>query len=404
MPMNVINVTPPDWLMRGPVPDIFAALAARGCEARVVGGAVRDMLLGRAVKDIDLAVNVEPAQVCEIMREAGYKTVPTGIKFGTVLILAGQGQGYEITSLRRDIETDGRHAKVTYTRDWAEDAQRRDFTINALYMDGEGKIYDFVGGLLDIEQKKLRFIGAPEDRIQEDLLRILRYFRFIAELSFAEDEHALAACSSFAGQLSSLSSQRIREELMRLLMAPDAGRALRLIERERVFKTLLPEADQFSRFENLIKRFPESDFWVRFAALLSEITNNVKTRLGLSEKRLRMLENCLSLASCIENIKTPFELRQALYVEGEEVVRAGLALYEAEQGAPHSELWNVIELWENPVFPLQGRDMKACGLSSGPEIGYILREVKSWWQAGDLRASREACLKQAMDLMQAHRR
>ncbi len=215
-----------DWLKWPGVVQIFSALGARGHEVRAVGGAVRDVLLGRSVQDVDFATTALPETVMELATEAGLKAIPTGIDHGTVTVVAG-GRPFEVTTLRKDVETYGRRAKVSYTDDWAADAGRRDFTINALYADAEGTLFDPRDGYGDIEARHIRFIGDARARVREDYLRILRFFRFNAELEAGDfDEEGLRACVIEHAGLHELSAERVRSELLRLLGAEDALKAL----------------------------------------------------------------------------------------------------------------------------------------------------------------------------------
>ncbi|MDQ3559568.1 MAG: CCA tRNA nucleotidyltransferase, partial [Pseudomonadota bacterium] len=233
-----------DWsLLRDA--DVKAVLAALGGDAgatRIVGGAVRDALLGRPVTDADLATIFPPAEVIARAEKVGLKTAPTGIAHGTVTVIA-HGRPFEVTTLRRDVETDGRHAIVSFTRDWAEDASRRDFTMNALYCDAAGEVFDPLGGLADLQAGRVRFIGDPEDRIREDYLRILRFFRFFAwHGSGRPDSEALKACARLKAGIATLSAERVWAELKRLLSAPDPARALLWMRTTEILQKTLPES------------------------------------------------------------------------------------------------------------------------------------------------------------------
>ncbi|WP_292200639.1 CCA tRNA nucleotidyltransferase, partial [Mesorhizobium sp.] len=234
-----------DWLGEKHLQKLLAALKEGGEEARVAGGAVRNALIGQPVADIDIATTTVPEDTIRRAQAAGFKTVPTGIEHGTVTAIAG-GKAYEVTTLRADIETDGRRAKVIFGRDWKADAARRDFTINALYAEADGAIVDLVGGVADIEARRLRFIGDPEARIREDYLRILRFFRFFAWYGDGRpDAEGLKACARLKDGLGRLSAERVWSELKKLLSAPDPSRALLWMRQAGVLTAVLPESEKW---------------------------------------------------------------------------------------------------------------------------------------------------------------
>lgn len=234
-----------DWLKAKPLQGLFKALNRDGGEARVVGGAVRNTLLGTKVSDVDLATTHLPQDTVRLANEAGFKPVPTGIEHGTITVVV-QGHPFEVTTLRQDIETNGRHAKVAFGTDWKADAERRDFTINALYVTADGSVIDDVGGLGDIESRTLRFIGDAEQRIREDYLRILRFFRFFARYGSGRPEaEGLRASARLKDGLSQLSAERVWSELKKLLSAPDPSRALLWMRQAGVLNLILPESEKW---------------------------------------------------------------------------------------------------------------------------------------------------------------
>ena len=236
------NLAGADWLTRPQTRAVLAALAAKGFAARAVGGAVRNALLGRTVGDIDIATSARPEEVIAAARAAGLAAVPTGIDHGTVTVIADQVP-YEVTTLRRDVATDGRHATVAFTDDWEADARRRDFTLNALYCDAEGQVFDPLGGYPDLVAQRVRFIGDAHERIREDYLRILRFFRFTAEYAAGPPDAAgLAACVSEREGLTRLSAERVRQELLRLLVAPRAAELVRAMQDYGILALVLPAA------------------------------------------------------------------------------------------------------------------------------------------------------------------
>ncbi len=388
-----------DWLSRPGLRAVWAALEAAGGRARIVGGAVRDALLGKSVKDVDLACDLPPEQVIEALEKAGLKAVPTGIAHGTVTAVA-DGKGYEITTLRRDVETDGRRAKVSFTDDWRADAARRDFTFNALYLDAAGRIEDYEGGLEDLAARRVRFIGDPRERIREDVLRILRFFRFLAQMAdpdkpFVPDPKALEACREAAALLKNLSPERVWKELARLLAAKDPAAALRLMEREGVLSTLFAEPLSFERLAALIEaeRFhAEPDAVRRFGAFLKAGHKEVAERLRLSRKDAERLVamGCRRLDASLSGET----LRQFLYDHGKEKAQDALLLAMAEGSSRAASLWPEIKAWENPIFPLEGKDVLALGVAPGPRVGRLLKAVEAFWRKGDFKSSRAACLEE----------
>lgn len=396
--MQKIDVKDHDWLTAEPLSEIMKCIAAYGGEVRVVGGAVRDILLGRQVRDVDLAVNLPPDETQDILEKSGYRIVPTGVKYGTIMVLA-DGQSFEMTSLRRDIKTDGRHAHVTYTQDWQEDAQRRDFTINALYLDAAGQIYDYVDGLADIDKKLLRFIGKPQDRIQEDILRILRYFRFLSELgdAVALDQEALTVCGDLAHLLPDLSAERIWQELSRMLVGKAAMRAVRLMRDGGLWQHFLPSATNFKRYESLMWHGVCSPV-LCMAALIASVEDDLLSRLRLSKKEAKLLTQYVDLVPVIKDTSTPYAIRQMIYDEGTQAVRGALLLAMADGDKIKENLLPVIDVWECPVFPLRGKDIQAMGIQEGPEIGGVLSMIETWWREDDFQSSRDDCLERLKEL------
>ncbi len=276
-----------EWLTRPQTRAVFDALTAGGAEARAVGGAVRNALMGVPVKDVDIATTALPEDVMRLAERAGLHPVPTGIEHGTVTVVANK-MPFEVTTLRRDIETFGRHAKVTFATDWREDAMRRDFTMNALYCDAEGTVHDPLGGYGDLQTKRVRFIGDARQRIREDYLRILRFFRFGAQYGDADapDADGLAAATAEKAGLAQLSGERIRAELMLLLAAPSAVPALRSMRDSGIIEPLLGVegnvelVERLAAIEQTLGRAPEP--LLRLAALASGTREDLRDRLRLS--------------------------------------------------------------------------------------------------------------------------
>jgi poly(A) polymerase/tRNA nucleotidyltransferase (CCA-adding enzyme) len=345
--------------------------------ARLVGGVVRDTLLGRAVADIDLASPLPPDAVIATLREAGIRVVPTGMDHGTVTAVI-DGHGFEITTLRRDVETDGRHAIVAFTTDWRTDASRRDFTINAMSMTRDGAVYDYFGGVDDLHAGIVRFVGDAATRIAEDYLRILRFFRFFARYGRTEpDKATLSALTAGVHGLHRLSAERVWSELAKILSTPDPRRAIALMASTRALEAVVPEGADPARLIRLIDDGAPIDAILRMAALLIGDPTVFAERLKLSgsdRDRLLALRNT--------PLPTPdaddATLRRALADWD-----AGLLVDRAWLGGGVSADWAGLRVriaaMPRPVFPLSGRDVVAAGQPPGPGVGSILRHVRDWW-------------------------
>lgn len=353
-------------------------------EARMVGGAVRDMLAGREVADVDFAVPFTPAQVMARAKAAGLKTVPTGLAHGTVTIMAG-GCCYEVTSLRRDIETDGRHAVVAFTDDWEADAARRDFTINAMSAARDGTVYDYFAGREDLAVGRVRFVGAPDLRITEDYLRILRFFRFFARYGRGEaDAAAVTAISGLREGVLGLSAERVWSEMKKILQAPDPVPALRLMARTGVLPLVLPGAE----VDRLVVELPV-DPLLRLAAIWRGDVAAFAARWRLSTAEAERLMG-LMVPNGLRPADEDVTLRRALAEEPAAVLmdRTWLA---GGAGVEWAALRGRLAQMARPVFPLQGRDLVAAGVAPGPEMGAALREIRAWWLAGGCVADAAAC-------------
>ena len=350
-------------------------------DARFVGGSVRDTLLGIPVSDLDVATPLSPQRVVELLKAAKIRAVPTGIEHGTITAVLESGP-VEVTTLRRDVSTDGRRATVAFTDDWREDAARRDFTINALYADpATGEIFDYFGGLADLEARHVRFIGDPLQRIAEDHLRILRFFRFLARFGDAADPAALDACTARAKDLMALSRERIRDELLKLLVARDAVRVLRLMVERGIFEPVLPEIDSegVERLRRLAgaeeSTGTPADPLRRLAALIPQdarIGDTIGARLKLSKVERRSLVSAL----------TPFQgAPYALtYRIGARAAINRILLSDLEASDKHLAVRNLCT-WEVPVFPLSGGMLVDRGIRRGPEVANVLRLIEDQWIA-----------------------
>jgi poly(A) polymerase len=375
----------PDWMDEAPVKALLAALARGGIAARFVGGCVRDTVLGRPVKEIDIAVDKPPETVMRALEAADLRVVPTGLKHGTVTAIV-KGRPFELTTLRRDVETDGRRAVVAFTDDWLEDAKRRDFTFNAMYADPDGTIWDPFDGRADLLSGRVRFIGDPDQRIAEDHLRILRFFRFYAWFGRSPlDGAGFDACRRNAGSLSSLSAERVAKELLRLLAAPAPADALEAMAEAGALDHWLPEYAGTARLKALIVREDTPDPLRRLAAIVSPPATAVAKRLKLSTQQSLRLQLMLEPAEPgdLENRRAAlYRLGTSLFIdrvllEGPDDWRAALALARS---------------WTPPELPIGGADALALGLKPGPQVGALLEAVERWWIAGDFSADRTACL------------
>lgn len=375
----------PPWTRR----EGLAELADLLSPARAVGGAVRDALLGEAAADIDLATPLEPTEVLARLRAAGIKAVPTGLAHGTVTAVLASGP-VEVTTLRRDVETDGRHAVVAFASDWREDAGRRDFTMNALYADvATGEVWDYHDGLADLKAGRVRFIGDPERRIAEDHLRILRFFRFHARFGDRPDRQGLAACAARANDLMALSRERVAAEVTKLLVARGAVPAAALMLEHGIWAPVLPEVDRegIARLRALAEREAAAgvapDAVRRLAAMIPPAAAEaVGARLKLSNIQRRRL----AAASAGPGAEGP---RALSYREGVEVALDRLLL----AGEPVDALAG----WVPPRMPLTGGALVARGLAKGPAVARALRAIEDWWiAAGFPNAVPDATIDQAV--------
>ena len=391
------RIAPQPWMVEPATCAVLAALLAGGVEARFVGGSVRDALLGKQIGDIDIATPASPERVIELLEKAGIKVVPTGLAHGTVTAVVPP-RHFEITTLRRDVETYGRRARVAFDADWAADAARRDFTINAIFLTPDGTLHDPVGGLVDLRARRVRFVGDPATRIAEDVLRLLRYYRFEAHFGNGTgDGPARAACRAAAHSLPILSAERVAQELAKLLETPDPIAVLRMMQEDGVLAVVLPEARRLKRLQRLIEIEPAVDPLLRLAALIEvdgEGATALAARLRFSNARRDRLRG-LSRPWPVDQRGDVREQRRALYRLGVERYRAVAWLMAAEGEVSRSQLTQLLDLagsWTPPVFPLDGRDVTTLGIPTGERVGRLLAAVRDWWEAGDFTADRAACL------------
>ena len=409
----MVNVANEAWFNAPDLKKAMALLNAEGGEGRIAGGAVRNSLMGIAIADVDLATTLKPEAVIARAKAAGIKAIPTGIDHGTVTLVIDR-RPFEVTTLRRDVTTDGRRAEVAFTDDWHEDASRRDLTINGLYADAKGEVIDLVDGLADIETRTVRFIGDAETRIREDYLRILRYFRFFAFYgSGRPDAAALRAMAREKEGLKKLSAERVWSELKKLLSAEDPGRALLWMRTAGILTLILPETEKWGIDEVPGLIAAERAFgWtpdplLRLAAMVPPDVD----RLAAMAERLRLSkQEAAFLAEWAASPKIPEKIaatafRRMLYRSGKGgvIVRLQLQLSivraKAEgdtalmpEVARLSALLREAASWVKPLFPLSGADVLARGVSPGPRVGELLGKLEEEWLAGDFNTERPALL------------
>ncbi len=426
LPAGPIGKLPPQpWMTVPETRRLLDALRAGGTEVRFIGGCVRDSLLKRQrpAQDIDVALALPPERVIDLLRRASIKVVPTGVDHGTVTAVIG-ALHYEITTLRVDVESYGRRARVEFTDDWVADAARRDFTFNALSCTPDGDIYDYFGGLEDLSHGRVRFVGDPQARIAEDVLRLLRFFRFYAWYGQPPaDEDALAACRAWAAKVQTLSGERVRVEMLRTLMAPEPADVFQLMRDWEVLGHVLPEADGIGRLRMLCwldSRAVQvatvaADPIRRLAALLETDAAGVEAiaeRLRLSNHQRERLLAIAARAQPVDPDAGPAAMRRLLYHRGRETARdLALLSWAAElDAAPRlprgrNERWTAVlhAIDDSPAitFPLLGRDAIAAGVPAGPAIGRVLRQVEAWWEAGGYVADRNACLARLHEQLRA---
>lgn len=409
------KLNPEPWLKDTSTLAVMNALTTGGADVRYVGGCVRDAISKRPVNDIDIGTPESPEVVIGRLEAAGIKAVPTGLDHGTVTAVTGN-KSFEVTTLRRDVETDGRRAVIAYTDDWIVDSSRRDFTINALSATRDGDVYDYHDGIADLAHGRIRFIGRAEDRVQEDYLRILRYFRFFAHFGRPPyDDAAFNACRREAEQLKEISAERIRHELLRTLASVEPADAFIMMRNAHVLDAILPEATEIGALRTaawlesraIIIDGLKPDPVRRLGALLGPKCDGIGVagRLRLSNKEadrlisMKKFAPIFSIADDIDNIQP--RIRKL----GNETVADALILAWATRLADQGKLppketaarraaLETAFKWTPPALPIGGDDVKAMGIPTGPEVGTLLRAVENWWMAGGFHAGRDACLEQ----------
>jgi poly(A) polymerase len=393
-----------DWLWRSDAQAVFAALAARGFAARAVGGAVRNALLGLPVTDVDIATTARPDDIIAAAEAAGLRAIPTGITHGTVTIVSG-GRPYEVTTLRKDVQTHGRHATVAFTDDWAADAGRRDFTLNALYCTADGEMFDPLSGYADLIARRVRFIGEAAERIREDYLRILRFFRFNAEYGQGPpDTEALTACVRERTGLAILSGERVCQELLRFLAAPRGPELARWM----LDYGLLPQVLGLAPRPTLLARLADleaalglaPDAVLRLAVLGVEVPEDaerLRDRLRLPNEDATKVTRAAMPAPAVDPAAPESAAKTQLYADGATAYRERVVIAWTRSGdGPASDAWrrrlSLPERWQPPRFPIGGADVMTLGVPAGPRVGELLRALEAWWITGDFKAD-EATLR-----------
>lgn len=398
-----MSVAGADWFQSSATQAVFRALNGGGHETRAVGGALRNTLMGLPVTEVDFATTATPDEVTALAARAGLKAVPTGVQHGTVTVIV-EHQPFEVTTLRQDVETFGRRANVRFTRDWAIDAGRRDFTMNALYAAVDGAVHDPLGGYPDLKARRVRFIGSARDRIREDYLRILRFFRFNANYGDALDPESLAACIAERCGLARLSSERVCAELFRILTASEPMRALEPMDEAGLLVALLGGVARRIHAQRLIRieaaSGAQADALRRLAALAVMVEEDAKrltVRLRLSNAEAARLQAMAALAPLLTEEAGELALKTALYRLGGPTYGDRVLLAWARSGAEtSSEVWRaqlaLPKRWQAPVFMLKGEDLLAAGMEKGPELGSTLRKLEEAWIASGFSLSRAELL------------
>jgi poly(A) polymerase len=370
-----------------------------GEETRIVGGAVRNALLGRPVTEVDCTTTMLPEAIIERAQRAGFKAVPTGIDHGTITVIV-EGEPFEITTLREDVETDGRHAIVHFGRDFMLDAKRRDFTINALSLGLDCQLYDYTDGESDLAARRVRFIGDAHTRIREDFLRIMRFFRFHAEYSNGDpDPEGLAASGEERQGLAILSKERIRHELLKLLVARRAEETIRILADHGFLTWLLAGAAEFGRFSRVIAKEQPVPIWrlAALAVMVEEDAERLRDHLRLSNDEHKRLIAYAGLVSILKTWAFPLDakaVRRFVAEHGAEVLSVALTAIGGELSPQvHEDAVAALEQYRSgaeavPVFPIRGADLIERGVPKGPRVGELLAQARQAWLAEGCRVDR----------------
>ena len=405
------------WMKSPEVKAVLAAITINGKEARFIGGCVRDAILKRPVNDIDIATQETPDKVIALLDGAGIKAIPIGIEHGTVMAVVNH-QSFEITTLRKDVKTDGRHAVVKFTENWKQDASRRDFTFNTLSATPDGMVFDYFNGIQDLSNRVIRFVGHAPERIEEDYLRILRYFRFIATIGMrVESKTEFQACIDQAYKLKQLSGERIRAELFKILNSDMPLDILALMYEQGVLQIIVPHViapeklRQLNWLETSAMKFESisRDPLRRLAALVQTDktgVTDITDALRLSKIEQKRLSKMLVPSFDVKWDMNENELHAILYVEGAEavidlvllkwadmLVSSPTGLTKEKNGWLHIIRMAIRQQGNKAIFPLKGQDVLFLDVAPGPEVSRLLERVKFWWLEGGCKADRGACLK-----------
>ncbi len=386
-----------EWVER--TKEIIEIIESHGGGARYVGGCVRDSIIGRKINDIDIATNLLPEQVIEYLTQRGIKTIPTGLKHGTITAMINKIP-VEITTLRRDIVCDGRHAEVAFTAEWIDDAKRRDFTFNALYMDKNGEIYDYFNGINDLKNKELRFVGDSNERITEDYLRILRVFRFHTYLCDVDlSKEILNSCSKHSENINILSGERIQVEMIKLLSYPNAIRAMNYMIDYNILDKIIPNADFDLEKLDISLLKPITDPILKLALIL-RTSKNKNLFPELIFKRWKFSKKHYSELEMLTNFsKDVIDPKYFIIEYGKEFLNKIIEIYNAEHKISNDryiELKHLIDSWEIPAFTISGNDLIKMGVSAGKDVGFILRELRGYWHKSNYLLSKEELLSLAI--------
>ena len=380
-----------EWLKQADVQRLLGVFEQAGEELRFVGGCVRDTLLGKALTDLDAATPARPERVMELLENAHIRAIPTGIAHGTITALI-EGRPIEITTLRKDVETDGRHARVAFTDDWEEDAKRRDFTMNALYLGANGTITDYFSGLDDVKAGRVVFIGDARERIREDYLRILRFFRFSATVGKgAMNAEALAACAELKEGINQLSGERIQHEMFKLLASDHSAVSLMEMQQTGILPfIIITPTHAIEAVQKLDAEHVKP--LLKLAALTSDL-DEVAKRWKLSSKQTKQLEQWLDDAADITPDLDEATQKRLLRKLGKESYQeiVMLAWAQASHGWDYQALLGFID-WEAPLFPITGSDLQALGIAPGKALGDKLKQLEAKWELSGYRLSKAELL------------
>ena len=408
------KIPPQDWLTAPETRAVMEALTAYGADARFVGGCVRDALSNRPVSDIDIATPDTPETVIQLLQSVGIRAIPTGIEHGTITAVIND-KTFEITTLRRDVKTDGRHAVVEFTDDWLEDAKRRDFTINTLSATLDGDVYDPGSAISDLSYGWVKFVGRASERIAEDHLRILRFYRLYGTFTQSYvDIDAVAACRAAAPELRNLSGERIRQELLKILLVAHPEEVILRMRGDHVLDYILPEVGNINILR-LVNWFEtraikidgiEPDAIRHLGAVVETDRAGAKAiseRLKLSGRDARRLADLCDPPVVVNPDMGELAENRALRKFGHALVKDLALINWAREMADNprlprerKEAWVALlekcQSWQDPEFPISGRDVLSLGIARGPAVGEVLDRVEEWWENGNYRADRQACL------------